>query len=236
MSNLDKSTAMRKMFLLRVLPMLMTGAMLFLTPTSADAQNRGTARRQNATTSQRRGTVRQTKLQRPAAPTPLHESGRTISDLLYFPYGCLPEEPANSDEARQMLSDTFGTCENINGSPGLHLSPSFDFSYRGVPIGTCFGDWMDNRQWFHFYLETKTEADRFYNLLTSDIIKAGIPLTRDRIYGGLSNRTHPVGIFKWVFVSQPVKVKEADSSNIETEDVVGMYLVEFGVYKRKVRQ
>ena len=76
------------------------------------------------------------------------------------------------------------------------------------------------------------EAGKFYNSLVKDIQCAGIALTQDKIYGGMSNRKRPVSIFKWVYVSPPVKVKEASPSNIETEDMVGMYKVEFGVYKR----
>ena len=63
---------------------------------------------------------------------------------------------------------------------------------------------------------------------------AGIPLTKDKVYGGMSNRRKPVSIFKWVYVDPPVKVKEASSANIETADVVGMYKVELGVYKKKL--
>ena len=62
---------------------------------------------------------------------------------------------------------------------------------------------------------------------------AGIPLTKDTVYGGMSNRKKPVSIFKWVYVATPVRVKEASTSNIEAADVVGMYKVELGVYKRK---
>jgi hypothetical protein len=68
-----------------------------------------------------------------------------------------------------------------------------------------------------------------------DIQNAGIPLTKDKVYGGMSNRKRPVSIFKWVYVSTPVKVKEPGSTNIEPEDCVGMYNVELGVYKRKVK-
>ena len=68
--------------------------------------------------------------------------------------------------------------------------------------------------------------------MVKDIQKAGIPLTKDTVYGGMSNRRRPVSIFKWVSVVEPVKVKEAGPSNIETPDVVGMYKVELGVYKK----
>ena len=51
----------------------------------------------------------------------------------------------------------------------------------------------------------------------------------------MSNRKKPVSIFKWVYVATPVKVKEVGPSNIETAEVVGMYKVELGVYKRKLK-
>ena len=69
--------------------------------------------------------------------------------------------------------------------------------------------------------------------MVKDIQNAGIPLTKDKIYGGMSNRKRPISIFKWVYVATPVRVKAADSTNIESADVVGMYKVELGVYKRK---
>ena len=62
--------------------------------------------------------------------------------------------------AQQEVMDTFGACENINGCPGLHTNDSFDFTYRCVPIGMCYYDWYDNRTWYHFYFETKAEADK----------------------------------------------------------------------------
>ena len=80
--------------------------------------------------------------------------------------------------------------------------------------------------------KTKKEADKFYNDIVRDIRGAGIPLTKDKIYGSVSNRKRPVSVFKWVFVDLPVKVKEASGSNIETADVVGMYKIEVGVYKK----
>ena len=69
--------------------------------------------------------------------------------------------------------------------------------------------------------------------MVKDIQSAGIPLTKDNVYGGMSNRKKPISIFKWVSVEPPVKIKEASPSNIETADVVGMYKVELAVYKRK---
>ena len=137
------------------------------------------------------------------------------------------------ESAWQVITDTFGSCETINGSPGLHANGSFDFSYRGRTIGLCNYDWMDNRTWYGFYFFEKSEADRFYNAMVKDVQRAGIPLTKDNVYGGMSNRRKPVAIFKWVYVATPAKVKEADASNMETPDVVGMYKVELGVYKKK---
>ena len=174
-------------------------------------------------------------LKAPAAPTAIENKDRTIHDLLYFPFSCINAKMSTRDLARQEVMNTFGSCETINGNPGLHANGSFDFSYRGVTIGICNYDWMDDRTWYDFYFKTKNEADQFYNNTVKDIQRAGIPLTKDNIYGGMSNRKKPVSIFKWVFVVPAVKVKEADASNIDTPDVVGMYKVEVGVYKRKKR-
>ena len=71
--------------------------------------------------------------------------------------------------------------------------------------------------------------------LVKDIKNVGIPLTNDRVYGGMSNRRNPISIFKWVYVSPPTLIKEADTSNIHGEDAVGLYTVELGVYKRAAR-
>ena len=135
--------------------------------------------------------------------------------------------------AWQVVSDTFGTCENINGSPGLHAGGAFDFTYRDVTIGLCYYSWYDDKTWYNFFFNTKNEADQFYNDMVKDIQKAGIPLTKDNIYGGMSNRKKPISIFKWVYTFPPVKVTQPGPSTIEPEDVVGMYNVELGVYKRK---
>ena len=69
--------------------------------------------------------------------------------------------------------------------------------------------------------------------MVKDIQNVGIPLTKDKIYGGMSNRKKPVSVFKWVYVFPPVKVKKPGPSNIEPEEAVGKYKVELGVYKRK---
>lgn len=173
------------------------------------------------------------KLKAPAAPSPIEQKKRTIQDLLYYPFSCISAKMNTRESAWQVITDTFGSCETINGSPGLHANGSFDFSYRGRTIGLCNYDWMDNRTWYGFYFFEKSEADRFYNAMVKDVQRAGIPLTKDNVYGGMSNRRKPVAIFKWVYVATPAKVKEADASNMETPDVVGMYKVELGVYKKK---
>lgn len=172
-------------------------------------------------------------LKSPTVPTHIDVKERTIQDLLYFPFSCINAHMPTREIAWQEITDTFGTCETINGNPGLHAGKAFDFTYRGVTIGICYYDWMDNRTWYDFFFATKSEADKFYNNLVKDIQKAGIPLTKDNIYGGMSNRKKPVSVFKWVSVIPPAKVKEASPSNIETADVVGMYMVDLGVYKKK---
>lgn len=169
----------------------------------------------------------------PAIPTHIDVKERTIRDLLYFPFSCINAYMPTKETAWQEITDTFGTCETINLNPGLHASGAFDFTYRGITIGICFYDWYDNVTWYDFFFNTKAEADQFYNNLVKDVKGAGIPLTPDKIYGGMSNRKKPVSVFKWVSVETPVKVKEVSPSNIETADVVGMYKVEMGVRKKR---
>ena len=151
-------------------------------------------------------------------PTPVSETERTIEDLLYSPYTCMTDEVNSAEKAKEQLTVTFGGWEAVNNIyVGMHRSDN----------------WFDNRHWYHFYFDTMAKANAFSALITKDIIKAGIPLTKDNVYGGMSNRKRPVKIFKWVFVSPVQKVKEADGANIHREDVVGKYCVEVGVYKRK---
>ena len=111
--------------------------------------------------------------------------------------------------------------------------PAKPFTYRGVRIGFCYYAWYDDRTWYGFFFDTKSEADQFYDNLVKDIQGAGIPFTKDKVYGGMSNRSHPVSVFKWVNVDTPVKVKKADEANMDTPAVVGKYKVEFGVMKKK---
>ena len=172
-------------------------------------------------------------LNAPSSPTQIEVRERTISDLLYFPFTCIEDPMTTREQAWQVVTDIFGNCESINLYPGLHAGVVFDFTYRGIPIGICNYDWYDNRTWYDFFFETKNEADQFYNDLVNDICGAGIPLTKDNLYGGMSNRKKPVSVFKWVNVDAPVKVKEVSPSNIETADHVGKYKVELGVMKTK---
>ena len=210
------------------LPMMILGAALLLIPSHADAQKR-TVRGKSKTT------VRQLP-NPPSVPTPLNVRERHIKDLLYFPYGCLPSTVDNKDKAMDALTEAFGTYEAINNLYiGLHISQEYDFTYRDASIGVVYVDWYDNRHWYNFYLNTKAEADQLYNQLVKDIKNVGIPLTNDRVYGGMSNRRNPISIFKWVYVSPPTLIKEADTSNIHGEDAVGLYTVELGVYKRAAR-
>ena len=172
-------------------------------------------------------------LNAPSQPTQIEVKERTISDLLYYPFSCVEAPMATREQARQVVTDTFGNCESVNLCPGLHAGETFDFTFRGIPIGICFYDWYDKRTWYDFFFETKNEADQFYNNLVGDIRDAGIPLTKDNIYGGMSNRKKPISIFKWVSVEAPVKVKEVSPSNIETADHVGKYKVELSVMLKK---
>ena len=172
-------------------------------------------------------------LNAPSQPTQIEVKERTISDLLYFPFSCVEAPMATREQAWQVVTDTFGNCESVNLCPGLHAGETFDFTFRGAPIDICFYDWYDKRTWYDFFFETKNEADQFYNNLVGDIRDAGIPLTKDNIYGGMSNRKKPISIFKWVSVEAPVKVKEVSPSNIETADHVGKYKVELSVMLKK---
>ena len=174
-------------------------------------------------------------LKAPSAPTPIEVRERTIRDLLYFPFSCISDPMTTRELAWQVVENTFGTCEAINGSPGLHAGGAYDFTYRGVAIGLCYYSWYGDRTWYDFFFSSKNEADQFYNNLVKDIQNVGTPLTKDKIYGGMSNRKKPVSVFKWVYVFPPVKVKKPGPSNIEPEDAVGKYKVELGVYKRKLK-
>ena len=212
------------------------GAVLFFMPSSADAQSRTGGKRTRTAVRKTTRTTQASKLKAPSSPTPIDVKERTIKDLLYFPYGCLSDNISSSEEAKEQLTEAFGSYEKVNGVYyGLHINDTYDYTYRGAPIGLCYADWFDNRHWYLFYFDSKADADRFYANTVSDIKNVGIPLTTDKIYGGMSNRTRPVSIFKWVSVTPPAKVKEADESNINHADVVGMYVVELGVYKRAKR-
>ena len=219
---------MKTSFIYGILPTLVLGAFLVIS-SPADAQNR-TGKKRVRTTA--RTTARPSQLKAPAAPTPINVRERTIEDLLYFPFASLQAEMNSLEEAQRQLTSTFGQCEIVNLYPGLHAHDSFDFTYRDVPLGLAYYDWYDNRMWYVFYFEAKADADRFFAKLSNDIKGAGIPLVRDRIYGGLSNRTRPVSIFKWVYVNNPEKVKIIEGSNLDSPHLAGWYKVELGVYKR----
>lgn len=206
----------------------MLAAVLFLSiPSSSLAQNRN-ANRRSVVKSRSKVNVPQ----RPATPSPVSEKERKIKDLLFFPYGCLPNTVTTAESAAEKLSELFGSCENINGGIGLHHSPAFDFSYKGATIGLCYYDWFYNRQWYEFFFDTKADALKFYSTLTNDISQAGLPMKKDRIYGGMSTRNRSVSIFKEVYVFMPSLVKVADQSNIHRPEVVGKYVVEMGVYRK----
>ena len=221
---------MRQRFLFLMSTFLL-GAFLFSSPTTAEAQNR--TGRKHTTTTTKRTIGKQAIRQNPhSTPTPVGDTERTIYDMLYFPFSCLNAEMPTKESAWQEISNTFGTCEDVNLCPGLHAGDALDFTYRGVSIGVCYYDWYSKRTYYDFYFASKEEADQFFHDLTNDIRGVGIPLTRDKIYGGMSNRNRPVSVFKWVSVDSPVKVKEADTSNIDTPAVVGMYKVELDVMKK----
>lgn len=171
----------------------------------------------------------------PSAPSPRTTKARTIGDLLYFPYGCLTSDVNSEEKAQQALTSLYGRCETINGFyKGLHYdNTSFFYTYKGTPIGVAYIDWSENRTFYGFYLNSKAEADKFYATMVKDLKAAGIPLTYDKVYGGVSNRKHPVSIFKWVYVDKPKKVTSNDlGGNINLPKNVGQYVVEVGVYKR----
>lgn len=171
----------------------------------------------------------------PSAPSPRTTKARTIGDLLYFPYGCLTSDVNSKEKAQQALTRLYGRCETINGFyNGLHHdNTSFFYTYKGTPIGVAYIDWSENRTFYDFYLNSKAEADKFYATMVKDLKAAGIPLTYDKVYGGVSNRKHPVSIFKWVYVDKPKKITSNDlGGNINLPKNVGQYVVEVGVYKR----
>ena len=117
----------------------------FLCAPSVNAQSKSVKSKPRATKTK----VVVPKQQRPATPSPVETKERTIKDLLYFPYSCLPADVSNAEEAQNMLTNYFGSCERVdNIYYGLHRNDSFDYTYRGVPIGLTFYDWFDNRQWY----------------------------------------------------------------------------------------
>lgn len=160
----------------------------------------------------------------------------TIKDILYKPYGCLSQTVNSAEKAKNALTAKFGRYEKINGwCIGLHNGSLYNYTYNNVPIGVCFTEWDDakTRTWYHFVVKSKAEADKLYNTLVRDIKQAGIPLTKDNIYGNMSNRKKPTKTFKWVYVDAPTKITKTDNSNIiNNKNWVGMYNIQVGVYRR----
>lgn len=205
---------------------VLAATMLWLAPTTADAQNR-TGRGQSTRTS----------IKAPTAPTPLDIKERTAKDILFFPYATLPADVCDAESAKEALQQTFGSWEAVNNLfVGLHRNDRYDYTYLGAPIDLCYVDWSDNRHWYTFYFDTQAEAVAFYNKAAADLRKAGLPMTTDKVYGGVSTRRRPDAYFKQVYIFYPQKVKQADESNIDRADVVGKYRIELGVYKRKARR
>ena len=177
-------------------------------------------------------TVADGKLVKPSAVSPLSQCERTLRDLLYFPLGVLPETVITKEGVRKALTNAFGSAETINAfSVGLHRNARFSYTYLGEPIEIAYSE-MDSprRSWFRFYFKSYDAAERFVEAVGADMKANGIPVTKDKIYGGYSNRNKPVGIFKWVGVDQPTKVKEADNCNLNRADMVGKFVVEINVY------
>ena len=206
----------KKILRFRLMPVLVMLAAFLMVSLSADAQSRTGRRR-----AQTKRTTTSARLKAPAAPTPVSVRERTIQDLLFFPFASLPDNLNTLEKTQEQLTATFGQCESVSMLPGLHAHDTFDFTYRNVPLGLAFYDF-----------EAKADAERFYRNLSNDIKNVGIPLTYDKIYGGLSNRTRPVSIFKWVYVNTPEKVKIIEGANTDSPHLKGWYKVELGVYKR----
>ena len=217
----------KKILRFRLMPVLVMMAAFLMVSLPADAQSRTGRRR-----AQTKRTTTSARLKAPATPTPISVRERTIQDLLFFPFASLPDNLNTLEKTQEQLTATFGQCESVSMLPGLHAHDTFDFTYRDVPLGLAFYDWSDNRMWYDFYFEAKADAERFYRNLCNDIKNVGIPLTYDKIYGGLSNRTRPVAIFKWVYVNTPEKVKIIEGANTDSPHLKGWYKVELGVYKR----
>lgn len=210
------------------LTLLLMAALLLCAPT-ATAQSRDAKYSGASTALNGKGG----KSKRPSNLSQIDVKQRTVNDLLYLPYGAMPIDPENEEEAIGLLKTFFGDFERVNGIyVGLHANESYAYTYRDVPIGLVYVDWFNNRTWYEFYFDTKPLAQSFYNSLVSDLRNAGIPMNVDKVYGGMSSRGKKSAQFKNVYVFAPAFVKEADTSNIHRSDVVGKYYVEFGIYKK----
>lgn len=214
--------------------LLMTCALL-LVPHTTFAQRKKGGQRARVTRKHTAVTKRTPLTGRPPTLPPVGVKERSLAELLYFPFGCLSADLRTFEEVNHEATNIFGTCERVNLLPGFHHGQTFDYTYRDVPIGVCFYNPIYDEMWYHFYFDTRQEAQQFYTALCNDLKQVGIPLAPDKIYGGLSNRNRPVSIFKWVAVTPPAVVKEADESNIHLSEAVGKYQVEFSVYKRNTR-
>lgn len=80
-------------------------------------------------------------LKAPSAPTPIEYKERTIQDLLYYPFSCIEVNMTTQELARQTVENTFGTCETINGFPGLHASGSCGYGVLRQPRRAGMGDY-----------------------------------------------------------------------------------------------
>jgi hypothetical protein len=204
-------------------------------PSPAPAPSKPTPAPQTTSSSNVTPVIANGKEIKPAGPSPIGRRERTLGDLLFFPLATLPDKsmPSN-DDVRAAVREAFGSCETINAlQVGLHRSSNFDYTYRGAQIAVAStqhftGD--PDQSWFYFVFDSRSKADAFSKTLREDLIAAGLPMTKDKIYGGWSTRTKKTPYFKWVYVDDPKHCTKADNSNLLTSDMVGKYYVEMGVY------
>ena len=167
------------------------------------------------------------------APSPLNVTERSASDILFYPYTFMPYDINTKERALPYLETAFGEYEIVNGGIGYHRSDVFSYTFLGRPIEICYVDWYDNRHYYYFVFDTYAEAATFAAEAAKALTAEGLPLKPDKTYGGVSNRNKPIGIFKWVYVSDPVKVNANQvTDTLYTTDYVGKYVVDIGIYKR----
>lgn len=213
---------------------LMTCAML-LVPHATFSQSKKGGQRARVTRKHTAVRKQTPLISRPNNVSPVDVKERTLAELLYFPLGCLSTDLRTFEEVYTEATNIFGTCERVNLMPGFHHGQTFNYTYRDVPIGVCYYNPIYDEIWYHFYFDTKQEAQQFYTNLCNDLKQAGIPLAPDKIYGGLSNRNRPISIFKWVAAVPPAVAKVIEGSNITLPEAAGKYQVEFSIYKRNTR-